>query len=81
MPKALYASMCHMANDTKINGMDNSPHAIIYVLGGQDNLNGNRNIYEYNTTENKWNGLGNNAALSQSRSYTRAEYIDQDNII
>ena len=70
-----------MANDTKINDMGNSPYAVIYVIRGQDPSNRNRNIYEYNTTENKWNGLGNNAALTQSRSYTRAEYIEQDNII
>lgn len=76
MPIPLYAQMCHMINNTKINGTKNSKNAIIYAIGGiNDDIN-NKDIFQYNTTSDKWSKIGGNAILNYPRSYTKTVYAE-----
>eukprot|EP01084_Bolivina_argentea_P122862 217726_1 len=78
MPMKLYGSMCHILNNTDINGTKNSKHGILYVIGGESDTTSNKNIYQYNISSNIWKQI---AILKEARSFTKSIYYEKDNFI
>merc|ERR1712154_271821 len=78
----LYGSMCHVVNDTNINGTEQAKDAILLMIGGETERNyGSSNILEYNISFDKWTEIGINGTLTQSRSFTKSIYDQKNNFI